>query len=128
MHEIGRSFDRAASFIGTEECLGRQAREDRRRRRDIRRDCAVNDMEGHLAKIRDEIARLDLKIDRLDQRISELLLELWSYVDQRFTQVDGTLWLHNWGCSAEKIQIGDLLAERSPTHDENRVPPPRQSA
>src|SRR5690348_15642685 len=46
-------------------------------------------MEGQFTQIRNDISRLDQK---LDQKISELR----SYVDQRFTQVDGTLRLHNW--------------------------------
>jgi chromosome segregation ATPase len=57
---------------------------------------AIADMEAHFAKIRDDISRLD-------QKISELRLELRSYVDQRFTQIDGTLRLHNW-------MLGTILA------------------
>jgi len=57
---------------------------------------AVADMEGQFTQIRNDISRLDQK---LDQKISELR----SYVDQRFTQVDGTLRLHNW-------MLGTILA------------------
>jgi hypothetical protein len=53
---------------------------------------AIADMEGQFTQIRSDISRLD-------QRISELQ----SYVDQRFTQVDGTLRLHNW-------MLGTILA------------------
>ena len=57
---------------------------------------AIADMETHFAKIRDDVSQLDRKV-------SELRLELRSYVDQRFTHVDGTLRLHNW-------MLGTILA------------------
>ena len=68
---------------------------------------AVADMEGQFTQIRNDISRLDQK---LDQKISEFradvdrrFSEFRSYVDQRFTQVDGTLRLHNW-------MLGTILA------------------
>src|SRR5438034_5795809 len=61
---------------------------------------AIADMEGHFAKIESDISRLDQKIEtdisRLDQKIEMQVSELRSHVDQRFTNVEGTLRLHNW--------------------------------
>src|SRR5436853_6687129 len=53
---------------------------------------AVADMEGHFANIHNEIFGLKQEIFAIKQETSELR----SYVDQRFTQVEGTLRLHNW--------------------------------
>jgi len=72
---------------------------------------AIADMEGHFAKIESDISRLDQKVERdisrldqkiereisrLDQKIEMQVSELRSHVDQRFTNVEGTLRLHNW--------------------------------
>ena len=82
---------------------------------------AIADMQGHFTKIDGDIQKLDQKIERgiqkldqkieleiqrLDQKISEFRSEIerrFSYVDQRFTQIDGTLRLHNW-------MLGTILA------------------
>jgi site-specific recombinase len=82
---------------------------------------AIADMETHFAQIRDDISHLDQKIDRLEQKVDhkierldqkidridlkndQKVSELRSYVDQRFTQIDGTLRLHNW-------MLGTILA------------------
>ena len=72
---------------------------------------AIADMEGHFAKIESDISRFDQKVERdisrldqkiereisrLDQKIEMQVSELRSHVDQRFTNVEGTLRLHNW--------------------------------
>ena len=61
---------------------------------------AIADMEGHFAKIESDISRLDQKVERdisrLDQKIEMQVSELRSHVDQRFTNVEGSLRLHNW--------------------------------
>ena len=57
---------------------------------------AIAAMQGQFTEIRNDISRLDQKIDL---KIGELR----SYVDQRFTQVEGTLRLHNW-------MLGTILA------------------
>ena len=71
---------------------------------------AIADMQGHFTKIEADIQKLDQKIERniqrLEQKISEFRSEVerrFSYVDQRFTQIDGTLRLHNW-------MLGTILA------------------
>ena len=68
-------------------------------------------MEGHFAKIESDISQLDQKVERdisrldqkierdisrLDQKIEMQVSELRSHVDQRFTNVEGSLRLHNW--------------------------------
>ena len=55
---------------------------------------AIADMEGHFANIEKDIFRLDQRIDRSVSALDHKISELRSYVDQRFTQVDGTLQLH----------------------------------
>jgi hypothetical protein len=64
---------------------------------------AIADMQGYFANIEKNISRLDQKVDRriseLDQKISELRF----YINQRFTQVEGTLQLHKW-------MLGTMLA------------------
>ena len=72
---------------------------------------AIADMEGHFAKIESDISQLDQKVERdisrldqkiereisrLDQKIEMQVSELRSHVDQRFTNVEGSLRLHNW--------------------------------
>ena len=72
---------------------------------------AIADMEGHFAKIESDISRFDQKVERdisrldqkierdisrLDQKIEMQVSELRSHVDQRFTNVEGSLRLHNW--------------------------------
>jgi|SRR5689334_165328 hypothetical protein len=57
---------------------------------------AIADMEGHFTGIRNDISVLDQKISLLRSDVAREMSELRSYVNQRFTQVDGTLRLHNW--------------------------------
>src|SRR5689334_20059802 len=68
---------------------------------------AVADMEGQFSQIRNDIARLDQKIEQtrseLRSDVDRKISDLRSYVDQRFTQVDGSLRLHNW-------MLGTILA------------------
>src|SRR5438128_11525903 len=76
----------------------RSRRELARKKRAASR--AIADMEGPFAKIESDISRLDQKVERdisrLDQKIEMQVSELRSHVDQRFTNVEGTLRLHNW--------------------------------
>jgi hypothetical protein len=61
---------------------------------------AVADMEGHFANLEKDISALERKVAEfrsdLDRKISELRSELRSHVDQGFTEIRGTLRLHNW--------------------------------
>ena len=64
---------------------------------------AIADMEGHFANIERGISDLQHAMEQSISRLEQKIDQLRSYAGQRFTEVNGTLKLHNW-------MLGTMLA------------------